>query len=91
MKVRLGCQKVRSVHWAVKKIPAQIEMMCDKGEIIVVISKLSFLPREQKNRISRGYCRDDRPSSICWARDLVQGLLVVRGRVNIVMEVGISE
>ena len=66
-------------------------MMCDKREIIVVISKSPFLLEEQKRRISRGYCRDDRPSSICWVGGPVRGRLVVRGWVNVVMEVSISE
>ena len=39
-------------------------MMCDKSMVIVVISKSSFLPKEQERRISKGYCRNDRPSSI---------------------------
>ena len=39
-------------------------MMYDKNRVIVVISKSSFLPKEQERRISRDYCRNDRPSSI---------------------------
>ena len=66
MKVRLGCRNVRSVHWAVKKAFAQTEVMYNKSRVIVVISKSSFLPKEQKMRISRGYCRDDRLSSMYW-------------------------
>ena len=42
----------------------KIEMMYDKSGVIVKISKSSFLLEEQKRKISRGYCRDDRPSSI---------------------------
>ena len=91
MKARLGCQNVRSVRWAVKKAFAQTEVMYDKSRVIVVISKSSFLPEEQKRRISRDYCRDDRPSSIYWVRGPVREHLVVRGRVNAVVEVGINE
>ena len=64
MKVRLGCQSIRSVHWAVEKVPAQIGMTYDKSRKIVVILKSSFLPKEKKKRISRDYCRNNRPSSI---------------------------
>ena len=66
MKARLGCQNVRSVRWAVKKAFAQIEVMYDKSRVIVVMSKSSFLPEEQKRRISRGYCRDHRLSTMYW-------------------------
>ena len=54
----------KSVHWVVKKVPTQTEMMYDKSRVIIVISKSSFLPEEQERRISRGYCRNDRPSSM---------------------------
>ena len=63
----------------------------------MVVSKSSFLPKEQKRRISRGYCRNDRPSYvyiyiyIYRVRGPVLGHLVVRGRVNVSMEVRISE
>ena len=80
---------------AVKKVPAQIEMMYDKNGVIVVILKSLFLPKKQDRRILRGYCRYDRPSSmylyICWVGGPIQGHLVVRGRVKAVMEVHISE
>ena len=66
MKVRLRCRSVRSVRWAVKKAPAQAEVMYDKCRVVVAISKSSFLPEEQKRGISRGYCRDGRPSRIYW-------------------------
>ena len=65
-------------------------MMCDKSRVIVVMSKSSFLPEEQERRISKSYCRYDRPSSIylciCWAEDPIRGHLVVLRRVNAVME-----
>ena len=64
MNARLGCRSVRSVHWAVEKVPAQTEMAYDKGKVIVVISNSSFLPEEQKRRIFRGYCRNGRPISV---------------------------
>ena len=91
MKARLGCRSVRSVRWAVKKAPTQTEVMYDKYRVVVVISKSSFSPKEQKMRISRDYCRDDRPSSIYWVEGPVREHLVVRGRVNAVVEVGINE
>ena len=49
---------------AVKKVPAQNEMMCNKVGIIVVTSKSSFLPEKPNRRILRGYCRSDKPSGI---------------------------
>ena len=64
MKARLVCRNVRSVRWAVKKVPTQIKMKYDKSRVIVVISKSSFLPEEQERRISRGYCRYDRPNNL---------------------------
>ena len=64
MKARLGCQSVRSVCWVVKKVSVQTEMMYDKSRVIVVISKSSFLLEQQERRISRGYCRCGRSSSI---------------------------
>ena len=64
MNARLGCRSVRSVRWAVEKVPAQTEMAYDKGKVIVVISNSSFLPDEQKRRIFRGYCRNGRPISV---------------------------
>ena len=64
MKARLGCRSVRSVCWAVEKVPAHIGMMHDKSGVIVVTSKSSFLPEEPKRRISKGYCRGNRPSSM---------------------------
>ena len=49
----------------------QTKMMYDKRRVIVVILKSSFLPMEQERRISRGYCKYDRPNNIylyiCWA------------------------
>ena len=64
MNARLGCQSIKSVRWVVKKVLMQTEMMYDKSRVIVVISKSSFLPEEQERRISKGYCRYDRPSSM---------------------------
>ena len=52
------------MHWAVKKVSAQAEMMHNKSGAIVVKSKSSFLPEELERRISRGYCKGDRPSSV---------------------------
>ena len=70
-------------------------MMYDKSKVIVVISKSSFLLEEQERRISRGYCRYDRPNSIylyiCWVGGSIREHLVVRERVNAIMEVRISE
>ena len=77
MNVRLGCQSVRSMHWVVKKVPVQVEMMYDKSGAIVVTSKSSFLLKELNERILRGYCRGDRPSSmylgIYWVGGTIQG------------------
>ena len=89
MKACLGCQNVRSVRWAVKKAFAQTEVMYNKSRVIVVISKSSFLPKEQKMRISRGYCRDDRLSSMFW----VGGPMTSSSlrTVNFDMEVNINE
>ena len=91
MKARLGCRSVRSVRWAIRKAPAQIDVMYDKSGVIMVISKSSFLPEGKKRRILRDYCRGDRPNSIYWAKGPVRGRLVVRRRVNVVMKVGINE
>ena len=66
-------------------------MMCGKSKVIIVILKSSFLSEEPKRRISSGYYRDDKSSSICWAGGLVQRHLEVRGWENVVMEVDISE
>ena len=65
------------MRWAVKKVPAQAEMMHDKSGAIVVTLKSFFLPEELERRISRGYCRGDRPSSmylcIYWAGGPIRG------------------
>ena len=37
------------------------------------------------------HCRDDRPNSTYWAEDPVRGHLIVRGQLNVVMEVRINE
>ena len=77
MNVRLRCRSVKSLHWAVKKVPAQAEMMHDKSGAIVVTSKSSFLPEESKRRILRGYYKGDRPSSmylcIYWVGGPIRG------------------
>ena len=77
MKARLGCRSVKSVHWAIKKAHVQTEVMYDKCRVVMTISKSSFLPEEKKRGISKGYCRDDRPNRIYWARG------PVRGQVNV--------
>ena len=66
-------------------------MMCGKSEVIIVILKSSFLPEEPNRRISSGYYKNDRSSSICWAGGLVRRCLVVRGWENVIMEFDISE
>ena len=77
MKARLRCWSIRSVRWAVKKVTAQAEVMYAKREVIVVISKSSFLHEEPKRRISKGYCRGGGPIStylyIYWAGGPIQG------------------
>ena len=77
MKACLGYRSVKSVRWAVKKAPVQIEVIYDKCRVVVAISKSSFLPDEQKRRISRDYCKDERGSSIYWVGSLI------RGQVNV--------
>ena len=59
--------------------------------VIVMTSKSSFLSDEPERRISSGYCRVDRPSSVYWTGDPVQGRLVVRGQVNIIIDVGVHK
>ena len=66
MKMRLKCRNIRSVLWTVEKTPAQTEVMYGKSGVIVVILKSSFFPEEQKRRIFRGYCRNDRPRNVYW-------------------------
>ena len=69
--------------------------MYNESRVIMVVSKSSFLLEEQNRRISRGYCRNDRPSCVCVyiyrVGGPIRGHLVVRGRVNVAMEVRISE
>ena len=91
MKARLRCRNVRSVLWAVEKVPAQTDVTYGKSRVIIVISKSSFFPEEQKRRISRGYCRDDRPRNVYWVIGPVQRHLAVRGQVNINVEVRANE
>ena len=57
-------------------------MMCGKSEVIIVILKSSFLPKEPKRRISSGYYRDDKSSNICWARGPVRRRLWKSTLVN---------
>ena len=86
MKAHLECQSIRSMHWAIKKVPTQKKMMYDKSKVIKVISKSSFLLEEQNRRISMGYCRVIGPVIyihiyiyiyIYWAGGPIQGHLVV--------------
>ena len=77
MKAHLGYRSVRNVCWVVKKAPVRTYVMYDKYGVVLAISKSSFLSEEQKKRISRGYCRDDRPSSIYWAGSPVREHLIV--------------
>ena len=59
-------------------------MMYDKrGGTCANIEIPFFFSEEQKRKISMGYCRDDRPSSMYWAGGSI------RGQVNIIMEVDI--
>ena len=53
--------------------------------------KSSFLSEEPERRISSGYCRVDRPSSVYWTGGPVRGRLVVRGQVSIIIEVGVHK
>jgi len=91
MKVSLRCQSVRSVCLATKKAFAQTEVMYDKSRVVVAISKSSFLPEKQKRGISRGYCRDVRPSRIFWVWSPIRGHEIVRGGVNIIRGVRVSK
>ena len=61
IKVHLVCRSVKSISWAVKKASAQLEVMCDEQGVTIMTSKSSFLFEEPERRISRGYCRSDRP------------------------------
>ena len=64
-------------------------MMYDKSRVIEVISKYCFLSEEQKRRILRGYCRVIGPVVYIY---IYIGLGdPVRGQVNVIMEVRISE
>ena len=77
MKTRLVCQSVRSVPWVVKKTSVQSGMMYDEHGVIIVKLRSSSLPEESERRISRGYCRGDRPRNtylcIYWVRGPIQG------------------
>ena len=61
--------------------------------VIVMTSKSSFLPEELERRISRGYCRGDRPSGICLYVYIgpIRGYEVVRGWANTVIGLRASE
>ena len=50
--------------------------MYDKGMMVVVMSKSFFLPEEQNRGISRGYCRDIRPSRMYWVGGPGRGHLI---------------
>ena len=47
-----------------KKAFVPSEVMLNGREGIIITSKSSFLPEEPERRISRGYCRGDRPRSL---------------------------
>ena len=66
-------------------------MMYDKSRVIKVISKYSFLSEEQKRRILRGYCRVIGPVVYIYIYIYIGLGDPVRGRVNVIMEVRISE
>ena len=74
MKACLVCRSVRSVSWAVKQASTQSEVMYDEHGVTIVTSKSSFLLEELERRISRGYCRADRPKStyLCIYRPVAQ-------------------
>ena len=69
----------------------QTEVMYGKSRVVVAISKSSFLLEEQMRGILSGYCRDVRPSKIYWAWGPIQGYEIVRGGVNIIREIHVSE
>ena len=91
MKACLRCQSVKSVHWATKKAYMQTEVMYGKSRVVVAISKSFFLLEEQRRGILIGYCRDVRPSKIYRAWGPIQGYEIVRGGVNIIREIHVSE
>ena len=65
------------MRWVVGKAFTHTEVTYDKKRIMMVISKSSFFPEEQKRRISRGYRRDGRPKMVYWAIGPVQGHSIV--------------
>jgi len=73
IKAHLVCRSVRTMYWTVKKIFAHLKVMCDEHGVTIMTSKSSFLFEELERRISKGYCRGDRPKNaylyIYWARD----------------------
>ena len=77
MKMRLECWNIKSVSWVDKKASSQSEVIYDEHKVSIVTSKSSFLPKEPKKRISRGYCRGDRPRStnlcIYWVGGPIRG------------------
>ena len=76
-KARLECQGIRSMRWAIEKIPTQTEVMCGGSRVIVVSIKILLFSVEQKRGILRGYCGDNRPRSICQAVGPIQEHLLV--------------
>ena len=78
MRARPRCRSIKSVTY-------------DKKRIMIVISKSSFFPEEQKRRILRGYCRDGRLKRIYWALGPVRGYLIIQGQVDASMGVQESE
>ena len=95
MKARLRCRSIRSMSWAVKKASSQSGVVYGGHSVSIVTSKSSFLPEEPERRISKGYCRGDRPRStylcIHWARGPIRRHQVGRGRVNTFMRIRVSK
>ena len=62
------------MSWADKKASLQSEVIYDEHRVSIVTSKSSFLLEELERRISRGYCRADRPKStyLCIYRPVAQ-------------------
>ena len=79
------------MRYVVEKIPVCIEVTCGGSRVIVVNIEILIFSEEQKRRILRDYYRDDRPKSVCWAADPIRKHLVVRGQVNVDIEVRASE
>ena len=90
-KARPECQGIRSMRWAIEKIPKQTEVMCGRSRVIVVSIKILLFSVEQKRGILRGYCGDNRPRSICQAVGLVREHLLVKGQVNVDVKMQANE